>query len=1105
MNGFIYKFLKSRQGGGTPAPFSGTGSRSGFPMVQKCGIASLKRLSLLLLMAAPLVADAQFTFTTNNGALTITGYSGPGGAVVIPGATNGLAVTAIGTNTFKNHTSLTSVTIPDSVTNIWDDAFYFCINLTNTTLGNNVANIGSGAFQNCTGLAGITIPDSVTNLGGLVFYECTSLSYATIGNGITGIGSSMFYHCTNLTSVTIPDSVFNIGDDAFYLCSGLTNVTIPHSVTNLRTSAFQSCGSLMGVYFQGNAPTLDSGVFAGDTNATIYYLPGTSGWSSSFGFRPAVMLNPPNPAGSLKVTLAPGPTITNAMRWQVDGGLAQPSGGTVSGLSVGNHTVSFSTTNGWATPASQTVVISADSTTTSSAVYGPLTYITNNNAITITKCTNGAALVLPSAINGLPVTTIGTFAFQSISTLTNITIPDSVTNILSSAFQGCGLLTGVYFQGNAPGVDSSVFGGDPVTSYYLPGTSGWSSPFGGHPAVMLNPPSPAGSLKVTLSPAVAITNGMRWQVDGGLAQPSGATVLGLSVGNHTVTFSTTNSWATPASQSVVVNANSTTTAGGIYGPLTYITNNGAITITRCTNGGALVLPATINGLPVVTIGTFAFQGLSILTNLTIPSSVTNFGSSAFQSCGSLTGVYFQGNAPSLDFSVFGGDPVTLYYLPGTSGWSSPFGGRPAVMLNPPDLYGSLTVTLSPAAAVTNGMRWQVDGGLAQSSGATVLGLSVGNHTVSFTPLDDWAMPASQTVVISADATTAFSGIYGQLTYLTNNGVVTITKYTGAGNAIVIPGTIMGLPVVSISSEAFQYNLSLTAVMIPATVTNIDEAAFIGCSNLTSIAVDPANSFFSSANGVLFNKNQTTLVDFPPGLGGSYTIPPSVTVIGAAAFYSASLTSVTIPDSVTFIGRVAFFGCLNVTNISIGTNVDSIEDQAFQACTSLTSIRIPDNVTLIGGQVFCFCTNLVSVTIGTHLNDLFGDAFLDCPNLTGIFFAGDAPYTFGSLDSYDDTATVYYLPWTAGWPTPPTPFGGRPTALWLPQAQTRDASFGVRTNQFGFNITWAGDTVVVVEACTDLAHPVWTPVGTNTLTGGSSYFGDSQWTNYPVRFYRLRSP
>jgi hypothetical protein len=99
----------------------------------------------------------------------------------------------------------------------------------------------------------------------------------------------------------------------------------------------------------------------------------------------------------------------------------------------------------------------------------------------------------------------------------------------------------------------------------------------------------------------------------------------------------------------------------------------------------------------------------------------------------------------------------------------------------------------------------------------------------------------------------------------------------------------------------------------------------------------------------------------------------------------------------------------------------------------------------------------------------------------------------------ENATAYYLPGTTGWgPT----FGGLPTALWTPQVQTSDASFGVRTNQFGFTVNSAGGMVIVVEACTNLANPTWYPLATNTLTSGSFYFSDPQWANYPTRFYRL---
>jgi len=105
--------------------------------------------------------------------------------------------------------------------------------------------------------------------------------------------------------------------------------------------------------------------------------------------------------------------------------------------------------------------------------------------------------------------------------------------------------------------------------------------------------------------------------------------------------------------------------------------------------------------------------------------------------------------------------------------------------------------------------------------------------------------------------------------------------------------------------------------------------------------------------------------------------------------------------------------------------------------------------------------------------------------------------------HDNNPIVYYLPGTTGWgPT----FAGRPTALWKPQAQTSGGSFGVRTNQFGFKIIWADGQVIVVETCTNLPNPIWFPVSTNTpSTNASFYFSDPQWTNYPGRFYRLRSP
>jgi len=278
-----------------------------------------------------------------------------------------------------------------------------------------------------------------------------------------------------------------------------------------------------------------------------------------------------------------------------------------------------------------------------------------------------------------------------------------------------------------------------------------------------------------------------------------------------------------------------------------------------------------------------------------------------------------------------------------------------------------------------------------------------------------------------------AAVQAQYTYTTNNGTITITGYTGPGGAVTIPSTINGLPVTTIGYQAF-YNLgSLTSVTIPNSVTSIGSYAFYACYSLISV-----------------------------------TIGNSVTNIGNSAFsHCTSLTSVTIPNSVTSIGNNEFDTCISLTNVTIGNSVTNIGYAAFYVCPSLTSVTIPNSVTSIGDYAFASCTNL-----------------------TGVYFQGNAPSVGLLVFSGDNKATVYYLPGTTGW---------------NPQVQTSGANFGVRTNRFGFTITGTSSMVIVVEACTNLANPIWSPLQTNTLTGGSSYFSDPQWTNYPARFYRLWGP
>jgi amino acid transporter len=195
-------------------------------------------------------------------------------------------------------------------------------------------------------------------------------------------------------------------------------------------------------------------------------------------------------------------------------------------------------------------------------------------------------------------------------------------------------------------------------------------------------------------------------------------------------------------------------------------------------------------------------------------------------------------------------------------------------------------------------------------------------------------------------------------------------------------------------------------------------------------------------------------------------------------------------------------CSSLTNVTIPNSVTSIQGDAFLGCSGLTTVTIPNSVISIWVTAFLNCTSLTKVTIGDKVTSIGDYAFTWCTSLTAVYFLGNAPAANSETFNYSPMVTVYYLPGTTNWgPT----FGGRTTKLWNPRVQTGDSSFGVRTNRFGFNISGTANIPIAVEACTNLNHAGWTALQTCTLTNGSLYFSDPQGTNYPARFYRIRSP
>jgi hypothetical protein len=722
----------------------------------------------------------------------------------------------------------------------------------------------------------------------------------------------------------IPSSVASIGDAAFSGTS-LTNVVIPDSVTNLGNETFYATRL---------------------TSVTI-----------------------PNSVTSIGVaTFQNCSSLTNIT-----------IGGNVT--SIGGDAFAYCSSLASITIPNSVTSIGYEAFMSSSLTSA----VIPNSVIIISDWAFSFCLDLTTVAIGNGVSTIEYGVFYDCRSLTNVTIGNSVTSILQEAFFDCPSLTEVYFQDNAPALDSLVF--DPennTTVYYSPGTSGWGSTFAGIPAVMLNPPAPAGSLQVIISPDGAITNGTQWQVDGGIPQPSGATVLGLMVGNHTVSFSAVNGYTTPSNQIVLITSNSTAIVDGTYGggslqviidPIEAITSGarwqvdgGSNEISETTVSNLSAGNHTISFTPVFAWYTPANQTITV----------------ADGSATTATGTYVS----QYIYTTNADDTLTII------GYTGPGG---VVII--PGSINNLTVT-----SIGDGV-----GSVFADTGVTSVTIpnsitSIGDYAFAYASLTNLMIPSSVTNIgggafasetsltaINVDSQNAFYRAVDGVLF--DTGQTMLLQYpSGLGGSYAIPGSVN-----TIGELAFGYS-GLTSVTIPGSVTNIGDQAFAFCASLTAITVDTNNSYYSSMNGLLFDKSQTTLIQFPSAASGAYAIPGGVTSIADGAFSDCiGLSSVTIPDSVASIGSNAFYGCTGLSAVTIPNGVTSIGSSAFYGCSGLSSVTIPGSVTNIGDYAFAYCQNAIAV-----------------------YFQGNAPAAGSSVFYFDPLGfgnygtVVYYLPGTTGW-------------------------------------------------------------------------------------------
>ena len=1013
------------------------------------------------------VSSPPFTYTTDNDQVTITGCNGTCPAsLTIPATVDGLPVTKIGNSAFLFAANLTSVSLPDSVTVIEGAAFQLIPTLTSIDLGKGLVTIGPWAFHGAS-LTSLTLPSTLTTLGqgalnannslmnitvegnapevgdvaiqgpaggvvhlssrdltgypsdGQTWYgytvarplpftytsdgtsvtitgcNVTCPSSLTIpasieGKPVTSIGTSAFRNKVSLDSVTIPSGVTSIGSYAFAFATSLTSVTIPASVTSIGAAAFRGASALTSVTIPSGVTSIPNYAFAYATSLSSVSIPSSVTSIGAAAFRGASALR--------------SVTIPNGVK----------SLGEVAFASSGLTSVSI-----------------PDS-------------VTSVGMSAFEEVTSLTSVRLPAGLVTIPA---GMFFHTG---LTSVTIPSSVTAIGFAAFSYSAGLKTVTFQGNAPTAQKDEGGFPPfkriaagatatLSSASLTGFGAEGASWNGLTVVYPDTTAPdapvlsgaPASLTSSTSASIGFTGedgaSFSCSVDGGdyEACVSPMDLSGLSVGSHSFSVKATDAAGNTGSEASVEWTVSSP-------PFTYTTDNDQVTITGCSNtcSSSVTIPETIEGKSVTAIGDGAFQDATAVTSVSLPSSLTTIGADAFRNT-SIGAISIPDSVTTIGARAFW-DAKSLTEITLPAGLSA----------LDPGLFAfteKLTSITLPASLKTIGSNafWH--------SGISSISLPSGLETIDENAFSDTA--DLESVSLPSSLVTLGFGAFqntGKLTSITlPTGLKSVASYAFGGGAL----TSINVPegVTSIGDSAFRNMPGLETVMLPSTLTHIGANAFRGDGNLASVRFsgnaptvqsdsdDGDVAFSGLAANATAELSVASLTGFGDdqssfhGLIVKYPLPyrysiasDEVTITGCNGTCPASLT---IPASiegkpVTTIGTAAFRYQFSLHSVTLPASVTAINGWAFKS-TGLTSITIPAGVTQIGNGAFINSSSLATVTF-------LGNAptVLDSGVFMGVASGAVAQLSSRSLAGFGYNGQVWNRLVVAGGvdqPAPPSPF------------------------------------------------------------------------------------
>ena len=942
------------------------------------------------------------------------------------------SATDLGDYAFYNNTSLTEITIPDSVKSIGEMTFAYCTSLedidfpqsiktvdinammesawydaqpdgviyigkavygykgkmssvTSIELKDDTYSITAGAFSGCTNLTAVAIPDSVSEIGDGAFEGCTNIASATMPAvaidyipqnslktvSITRgtIGDNAFEGCTELTSVTIENGVTSIGKRAFSDCSGLRSITISESVTRIGDEAFKDCSSLTSITIPESVRSIGSSTFYNCSSLT-------------------------------SVTIGDG--VTSIGNFAFDGCTSLTS------ITIPDSVTSIGDDAFWGCSSLESIIIpfvggSAGKTSSSAyqypfgCIFGTSSY-TGGMAVEQKYYGNSTSKVttttyyIPSSLRSVTVTggNILYGAFYNCSMLTSISIMDGVTSIGRNAFYGCSSLR--YNE-----YDNAYYLGNETTPYLV-----------------------LVKAKDTDITSCTISEQTEFIYNSAFSGCSGLTSITIpdsvtNIGSGAFSGCSSLESITIPFVGAIKNGTTDTHFGYIFGAYDHSHNDDYVP----TSLKEVVITGEAN------IAGGAFSGCSSLESITIPfvggsagktSSSTYqypfgyiFGTSSYTGGMVVTQRYYGSSTSKVT--------TTNYYIPSSLRSVTVTGGN--ILYSAFYNCSMLTSITIPSSVTSIG-----DNAFDGCTGLTSMAIpdsvtSIGNYAFSgCSGLTSITIPDSVTSI----GICAFMNCTG-LTSVTIPDSVTSIGWHAFEDCTGLTSVTIGNGVTSIGDSAFYNCTGLTSVTIPDSVTSIGGWAFRNCTGLTSVTIpDSVTSIgyyaFEGCDNLKYNEydnayylgNETNpYLVLVKAKGTSITfcvISEQTKFIYSSAFRDCSgLTSVTIPDSVTSIGDDAFRDCSGLTSVTIPDSVTSIEQYAFDGCSGLTSVTIGNGVTSIGSDAFAYCTGLTSITIPDSVTSIGSYAFYGCSGLTSVTFKNTTGWyrtmsniNYGSLSS-----------------------------------------------------------------------------------------------------------